>query len=123
MKGPNAQGITARFAQPLPPSGIGQANTNVGAKKATPPARTAEEVSLKEGSDRLDHEMHEGDLTEQQVKDSNEPSFNQALDAKEAQKDAITAPQQYRADEKLLLKKSGGRSAERRYARFALYAP
>ncbi len=66
-------------------------------------------MSLKEGSDRLDHEMHEGDLTEQQVKDSNEPSFNQALDAKkEAQKDAITAPQQYRADEKLLLKKAEG---------------
>jgi hypothetical protein len=106
---PSTEGITARPAQPLPPSGVGQANTNVGAKKAIPPPRTAEEVSLQEGSESLDREMQEGDINEQQIKNSNEPSFNQALTAKkEAQQDALTAPKQYRTDEKLLLKNAEG---------------
>ncbi len=106
---PSTEGITARPAQALPPANPGAPPPGIGAQKAVPPKRTPDEVSLQAGSDSLDQQMKDGAVTEDQLKEGNEPSFNQAVSAKgTAQKDAQTAPVAYRGEEKGMLQKAEG---------------
>jgi Domain of unknown function (DUF4157) len=101
---PDPSGIPAKAVASLPPNAAGVPPSSIGAEQAIPKPKTAAEVSLQAGSQSLDQQMAEADVTENQLKKSNEPDFQAAADTKQqAQKDAVTAPQTYRQREQGVL--------------------
>jgi hypothetical protein len=97
---PNTSGITPKPVTPLPPKEAGSKPGDVGATGAAPKPKDAEEVSLQEGSKSLDEQMASANVTEEQLKKSNEPEFQGAVAAKNAaQTDAAKAPAGYRQQE------------------------
>ena len=101
---PSPSGIEAKSVTPLPPTEKGAPPDNIGAAQAAPKPKTADEVSLQEGSQSLDQKMADADVTDEQLKKSNEPDFQGAVEAKkEAQTDAVQAPKAYRQEEKGVL--------------------
>ncbi|NJM47379.1 MAG: DUF4157 domain-containing protein [Alkalinema sp. RU_4_3] len=101
---PSSSGIPARTATPLPPGETTAPIGNINAAQAAPKPKAAAEVSLQAGSQSLDQQMSSAEVTDDQLKKSNEPDFQSASAAKnQAQKDAIAAPQQYRKAEQSTL--------------------
>lgn len=101
---PNTNGITPKPVTPLPSTQAGSKLVDVGAIGATPKPKDASEVSLQEGSKSLDQQMTCANVTEEQLKKSNEPEFQGAVAAKKtAQIDAAKAPQGYRQKEQGLV--------------------
>ncbi|XHX78803.1 MAG: DUF4157 domain-containing protein [Stenomitos frigidus ULC029] len=101
---PDPGGIESKAVTPLPPNSVGAPPTGIDAAQATPKPKTAAETSLQEGSQSLDKQMADAEVTEGQLKNSNEPDFQAAAGAKQqAQKDAVTAPQAYRKNEQTVL--------------------
>ena len=89
---------------PLPPTEAGRPPADIGASAATPKPKSGDEVSLQAQSQSLDTQMADADVTEEQLKESNEPEFQGAVDAKgEAQTNAKEAPAAYRQDEQSVL--------------------
>ncbi|QZZ22010.1 DUF4157 domain-containing protein [Leptothermofonsia sichuanensis E412] len=101
---PSTSGIEAKQVTPLPPTEKGAPPAKVDAKQAAPKPKTADEISLQEGSQSLEQKMADADVSEDQLKKSNEPDFQGAVEAKnEAQTHASTAPQEYRQSEQGIL--------------------
>lgn len=114
MAGPLATEVSA--AQP-PPSNIevkepaelteekpGERPRPINPVAAAPKPRLDSEVSMEAESRSLDDKMTEHHLTEEQLAESNEPTFIKALDAKkEAQQQAADAPGRYREQEQQIL--------------------
>jgi hypothetical protein len=101
---PDTSGIPPRTATPLPPAETAAPPGNIDAAQAAPKPKSAADVSLQEGSQSLDQKLGEADVTEDQLKKSNEPEFQAAAEAKkQAQKDAVTAPQAYRQSEQAIV--------------------
>jgi hypothetical protein len=96
---------------PLPGEPAGPAPGSVGATQAIPEAKPADQVSMDNGPCEVNQEMKEANVTEEQLKKSNEPEFTDAVDAKkQAEANSAKAPQQYRATEKETLGKTGAAS-------------
>ena len=92
---------------PLPPTPTGPLPGNSGAKNAAPKNKLDGEISMEQQSQSLDEEMNANNVTEEQLASSNEPTFSAALDEKKnAQKDAIEKPNEYRKEEALTLKEA-----------------
>jgi Domain of unknown function (DUF4157) len=101
---PSSSGIPARTATPLPAGETTAPIGNINAAQAAPKPKSAAEVSLQAGSQSIDQQMSSAEVTDDQLKKSNEPDFQSAGAAKnQAQKDAIAAPQQYRKAEQSTL--------------------
>lgn len=101
---PNPSGIETKVATPLPPTTEGAPPEAIDSTQASPKPKTADEVSLQEGSQSLDRQMTEAKVTEEQLKKSNEPDFQAAADAKKgAQADAVKAPMEFRKSEQASL--------------------
>ena len=84
---------------------------DIGAEQAAPKPKTESEVStpLKEDSKKLDAQMVEADVTEEQLANSNEPQFVTALDSKkQAQTNAVEAPKTYRQQEQNTINQAKG---------------
>ncbi|HEY9286457.1 MAG TPA: EndoU domain-containing protein [Candidatus Dormibacteraeota bacterium] len=106
---PDGSGVQAKPVTPMPAENPGGPPAPVAAAAAMPQPKSAEEVSLAKGPADVNASMQEADVTEQQLKDSNEPEFQDALAAKgEAEKHSAEAPQAFRKDEKAILDKSKG---------------
>lgn len=106
---PNTSGIEPKPVSPLQSPETGAAPTNIGAQQATPKPKPESEVSapLKANSQELDQQMAEAHITEGQLEKSNEPQFQETLGAKkEAQANAVEAPQAYRQTEQTTLNKA-----------------
>lgn len=89
---------------PLSPTLVGS-KPSLNTKDAVPKQKTSQEISMQEQSQSLDDEMKANNISESQLKSSNEPSFQQAANEKQkAQKDAIEKPKQYQKDEAIELK-------------------
>lgn len=89
---------------PMKPEEAGPAPGAVGAGNAMPTNKTPQETSLAEGPQSIDQQMAKAEVTEEQIKKSNEPSFTTALTAKkQAETHATTAPQQFRTQEQAIL--------------------
>lgn len=92
---------------PLPPTPKGPLPANSGAKNAAPKNKLDSEISMEQQSQSLDEEMKANNVTEDQLASSNEPTFTEALDEKKnAQKDAVEKPNEYRKEEALTLKEA-----------------
>ncbi|TDH27276.1 DUF4157 domain-containing protein [Segetibacter sp. 3557_3] len=77
----------------------------ISGEQAAPKPVPAEDVSLQKESQSLDKQMTDAKVTEKQLNKSNEPSFTSAVASKkEAQQDAIKRPQEFRKDEKGIIK-------------------
>ncbi|BDA66014.1 hypothetical protein CAL7716_001800 [Calothrix sp. PCC 7716] len=103
---PDTSGIEAKQVTPLPQNEPGKAPSEIGAEKAAPKPKGESEVEapLQEDSKKLDDKMSENNITEEQLKNSNEPEFQQAVAAKkESQDNATQAPQQYRNSEQQII--------------------
>ncbi|MDZ8030639.1 eCIS core domain-containing protein [Nostoc sp. DedSLP04] len=103
---PDASGIEAKQVTPLPKNQPGTPPTGVDADKAAPKSKGQGEVEapLQNDSKKLDQQMKEADITEEQLANSNEPEFQGALAAKkDAQTNAQEAPPQYRQQEQGIL--------------------
>jgi len=101
QQAPDPSGIPPKPVTPLPATDAGPPPPNVNAAAAVPQPAPDSEVSLKAGSDSLDHQMAAANVTEKQLTNSNEPAFQQAADAKSAaQADAVKEPQAFRQGEK-----------------------
>ena len=89
----------------------------VPASTAVPKPAPPEQLNLAAGKHEADREMAEGEVTEQQLKESNEPEFEGAVAAKqEAARHADTAPAAFRAEEKATLAQAGPTpTADRRH--------
>ncbi|HEX6293486.1 MAG TPA: hypothetical protein VFZ66_30170, partial [Herpetosiphonaceae bacterium] len=101
---PDPRGAKPKSVTPMKPEEAGAAPGSIGAGNAMPGNKSAQETSLDEGKKSLDSQMAGADVTEEQLKKSNEPSFTGALAAKkETEAHATTAPQQFRAQEQKIL--------------------
>ncbi|BAY64740.1 hypothetical protein NIES22_48400 [Calothrix brevissima NIES-22] len=103
---PDTSGIEAKQVTPLPPTEPGAPPTGVGADKAAPKSKGQGEVEapIQAESKKLDQQMQEADITEEQLVKSNEPEFQSALTAKkDAQTNAQQAPPKYRQQEQTIL--------------------
>lgn len=103
---PDTSGVEPKPVTPMQAPNPGTAPTDIGAKGAAPKPKTEAEVSdpLKASNQELDQQMAQANLTEDQLKKSNEPQFQEALTAKqEVQAHANTAPQAYRQNEQATL--------------------
>jgi hypothetical protein len=88
----------------LKPAEKGPAPPKIGAQLAAPKPKTESEVSLKEGSQSLDTQMSEADVSEEQLTRSNEPQFQDAFKSKkDAQEHSAQAPAVYRQEEQAIL--------------------
>ena len=103
---PDTGAIEPKPVTPLQPQEPGAAPPEGGAAQAMPKPKPQEEVAapFKQGSLELDQQMAEGEISEAQLANSNEPQFQEALQAKKgAQADAAKAPGQYRQGEQDVL--------------------
>ncbi len=93
----------------MPAEQPGSPPAPAGAASAMPSPKSPDEVSLAKGPAEVNASMQEGEVTEEQLKQSNEPEFTGALDAKQsAEKHSEEAPQAFRQQEQGVLQKAGG---------------
>jgi hypothetical protein len=97
---PDTTGIEPKPVIPLEPADAGPPPADLGATAAAPKPKTDSEISLQEGSDSLDQQMQDNEITEAQLENANEPAFQGAVDSKRtAQTDAQERPLAYRQEE------------------------
>jgi len=82
---------------------------DVGAAAAMPPPRPAQETDLSAGPARIDGQMAEAGITDEQIARSNEPDFTASLQARDqAREHSAQAPVAYRAQEQEQLASAQG---------------
>ena len=101
---PNAKGIDPKPFTPLAPLET-PALLHIPAAGAAPKPASDQDISLQAGPKAIDQEMADAQLTEEQLRDSNEPQFQNALtEKKEVETESVARPQRYRAEEPGLLR-------------------
>ena len=114
---PDASKAKPKQVEPMVNDDVGAGEKTVGAQGAMPPPTPAAHTDLSAGPDSIDSKMADAEVTEEQLKKSNEPSFNEALGAKDEAKDhSDKAPGDFRKDEKGVLAKAKGDAAGSRAA-------
>ncbi|HEX7904861.1 MAG TPA: DUF4157 domain-containing protein [Chitinophagaceae bacterium] len=104
---PNPSKETGKEVGPKPVAAPGVIPPSISPVQAAPKPVPAPEISLDKGSKDLDQQMVDAKVTDKQLKKSNEPKFQKALDNKSvAQKDSKEAPVKLRKDEKNILTQS-----------------
>jgi hypothetical protein len=97
---PNQAGIAPKPVVPMAPEAPGPHPPDVKPGDAMPARKPESEVSLAHTKVETDNQLAEANVTQEQVAESNEPQFHEAMDAKkEADEHAATAPKQFREDE------------------------
>lgn len=96
--------------KPVTPMGAetaGASPASVGAAEAMPQTKPEDQVGLGYTRSTTDSQLEEANVTQEQVDQSNEPQFRDAMAAKqEADQQAETAPRQFRQDEQATLEQS-----------------
>ncbi|MEJ8840795.1 DUF4157 domain-containing protein [Lacibacter sp. H375] len=97
---PSEEGVKPKETADMQPEDAGKKPHIPKAEAAAPKPKTDEEISMEKDAQSLDDQMAESDVTEEQLANSNEPTFGEALSSKqEAQTQARNAPAEYRAKE------------------------
>jgi Domain of unknown function (DUF4157)/DNA/RNA non-specific endonuclease len=100
---PKTDGIEATAHTDLAEPDAGAA-PKVSAAGAAPKAASEQDISLQAGPKALDRQMADAQVTDEQLRDSNEPEFQSALAQKrDVQTQSVGAPKAYRLDEVKLL--------------------
>ena len=110
---PDASKAKPKPVEPMVNDQPGAGEKTVGAQGAMPPPTPAAHTDLSAGPDSIDAKMADAEVTEEQLKKSNEPTFNEALGAKgQAKEHADAAPADFKKDEKGVLAKAKGDAAQ-----------
>jgi hypothetical protein len=105
---PDTSGIEPKPVTPLPPPETGNAAEIPAAGAAPKPANDAD-ISLQAGPNELNQQMADANVTEAQLQQSNEPTFQSAVtNKKEAEKESTQAPQDFRKQEVVMLGNAQG---------------
>ncbi|MEM9685431.1 MAG: hypothetical protein AAF934_00735 [Bacteroidota bacterium] len=110
---PDVASVPKRKVAPMPKAAVGPPPAPLAANRAMPPARGVGEVNqpLQQNMAEVDQQMEADQITEQQLANSNEPEFIQALEAKkQAQTHTDKAPGQFREQEQGILKNAQGKA-------------
>jgi hypothetical protein len=100
---PDQSKAVAKPVTPMAPEEAGPPPSAAAAGAAPKPA-PAEQLNLAAGPHEADQEMAQGEVTEQQLAESNEPQFQQALtDKQAAAAHAQTAPTEFRQQEQAVI--------------------
>ncbi|MBN2394140.1 MAG: hypothetical protein JXR84_25635 [Anaerolineae bacterium] len=113
-KAPDTGSVLDKPVTPLMPAQPGAPPPDVGAEKAVPKPKGTGEVEkpLKQETQRIDQQMAEGNVSDEQLAKANEPSFQSALDAKkEAKTQAAQAGTDYRQAEQGQISQAEGEAA------------
>jgi hypothetical protein len=106
---PDASKAKPKEVTPMSEERAGPAPPPVAAAAAMPPAASPAEVNLDQGPAEVNAQMAQANVTEEQLAESNEPQFAEALQSKkQAEVHSAEAPQAYRAQEKDVLAASKG---------------
>lgn len=104
---PSTDGITAKPVVPMHDENAGVKPVIPSSQDAAPKPKTDEEISMEKDADDLDAKMTKNNVTEKQLQNSNEPTFNSALKSKrESQQQARQVPAEYRTAEDPEIKKA-----------------
>lgn len=104
---PDTSLAVPKVAVPMQNEDAGKKPYIPNAASAAPKPKTDAELSMEKDAQGLDDEMSKDNVTETQLAKSNEPEFTGALDnKKEAQKQARSAPAEYREQEQPQLSKA-----------------
>lgn len=88
---------------------VGPAPPTIGAEMAVPKPLPNSEISMYEEGEKLDRQMSDADITEEQLQNSNEPEFQNAVSEKsKAQAQITEGPVLYRQEEQNLLEAAKG---------------
>jgi|GEM_PF-2827405 len=96
---PDTGAVEPKSVTPLAVANPGAAPADPGAKAAAPKQKGSGEVEqpIRQNAQQVDQQMASAEVTDEQLANSNEPSFQGALAAKtEAKAQAATAPNEYR---------------------------
>ncbi len=103
---PDTSKATPKTVTPMVNDDPGPPPAGVGAAAAMPGPRPPEQTDLSAGPAQVDATMAAADVTDEQIKKSNEPEFGGVLEARDAAKQhAATAPAEYRSQEQGVLAK------------------
>lgn len=106
---PNPAGIPPKPVTPMAAEAPGPHPPDVKAGDAAPAPKAEAEVSLDHTKPATDKQLADANVTEEQVAESNEPQFQDAMAAKkEADEHAATAPKQFREGEQKKLDEAKG---------------
>ncbi|MEM8860472.1 MAG: DUF4157 domain-containing protein, partial [Chloroflexota bacterium] len=104
--GPDQGAVEPRQPEPVKPADPGAVPTEVGAKAAVPKPKGKSELEtpMAEGSQAIDQQMADAEISDETLANSNEPEFSGALEQKNSAKaSAASAPAEYRLAEKTTL--------------------
>jgi hypothetical protein len=105
---PDANGAKPKVVKPMVDEKPGAAPGDGGAAQAIPSPKSTAETSMAAGPAQVNQEMGQAGVTEEQLKNSNEPQFTDAAAAKQgAEEHSKTAPGEYKAAEHETLDKAG----------------
>lgn len=108
---PNPGDATPKPVTPMAPLEI-EKPEGMKASGAMPAPVPSEAIDMREGPAKVDNEMGEAGVTEEQLSKSNEPEFTGALDAKkEGEEHSAAAPGEIRKAEGAVLKQAGASAA------------
>jgi hypothetical protein len=101
---PDTGNVKPKQVTPMKAEEVGDQPGKLGAENAMPKPKDAEETSLAYGPNKLNKQMEDAKVTEEQLKNSHESTFTDALNEKEkVEKHAATAPGEFRTKEQALL--------------------
>ena len=104
---PDTSKAKPKKVTPMKDEPVGNAPGSVGAKEAMPKPVPAEATDLSAGPESVEAKMREAQVTDEQIKKSNEPEFQGALEARDQAKEhSKKAPQDFRKDEQGVLSKA-----------------
>src|SRR5712691_1867622 len=105
---PDTSTAKPKVVTPMGDEKPGAAPPDPGAAQAIPSPKSAGETSMAAGPAQVNQEMGQAGVTEEQLKNSNEPQFTDAAEAKQgAEEHSKTAPLEYKAAENQTLDKAG----------------
>lgn len=108
---PDASKVESNEPTAIPPEGPAPAPPAIGATDAVPAPKPESEVSLQQSKDDAGKKLADAQVTPQQLQEANDPRFSAVLTAKSAvEKQATTAPQQYRANEQKTLSQEAAKA-------------
>jgi hypothetical protein len=109
---PDSRKAEVKPPTPMEQESPGPAPGDVGAARAMPPPKPADQVHLDHTACETNSKLAEANVTDDMVAQSNEPEFHTAMDAKkQADEHAATAPQEVRQTEQSTLAQSKSEAA------------
>lgn len=102
---PNPDSVEPKEVVEMPADPADPKQVNLNSRDVLPVPKKEEDISVEENTKKADELMAENDIDEDQLKNANEPQFDDALKSKkELEEHAAQVPEAYREEEKAVVK-------------------